>query len=161
MSDAEIQGLPSVPAMSNVECDPELQNLMLEALRSECVAVWDVAVTQSGKQGYFTSLQVAKDMGIFPCGEDDFAVSTWEDMSVNNLAPISGEEQWLDSLLRVVDVQHLGSFIKGLHHKGSNRCELTYASDCSGIDSPAIAVKSLLARLKDVSFSFLIVLQIL
>ena len=68
----------------------------------------------------------------------------------NSLGECSGSEPWIQSLFEVVSKDQLRS---DLEHARAMRREpqltLRYGSDCSGVDSPAIAFKSLITSLTE------------
>ena len=138
-----------------LETRPEDDGLSLAASRSECVVAWDVAATQAERLRNYDLLQVALEQlpqgqGPGPGHDLDQDQSDRGLDCGGLLAPCSGQEAWLDSLLEVIDLGAFRAFLQGLKGRdGIDVPEVKYASDCSGVDSPAVAFKSLLTRLKD------------
>ena len=59
-----------------------------------------------------------------------------------SFGPDPGSEWWLDALFEVLDPFDIADSVRRTFPGG-----LTYGSDCSGVDAPAIALKSLLEAL--------------
>ena len=80
------------------------------------------------------------------------------------LGPCSGQEPWLESVVNILGegalCQRLHE-VKEAHRSSGSDAGLTYGSDCSGVDAPAVALKSLIKRLQPQMEDLLLLLLLL
>ena len=133
--------------------DEELAQLTLAAIRAESLSMWNVATMSAERIGHHASAEESREMeaelesGIcqpLSCGSVAVA-----DAFSTPLAPAMGSEPWIGSALKVVQASKLVGCIASLpaRDESPSKKQLTYASDCSGLDSPAVALKSVFKTL--------------
>lgn len=127
------------------------ESLNNASLKAECIAQWDVAIATASKQGDHATVAAAIDLGIVP-SQDERQLLEEQKLrrSDHELAPCSGEEPWIQPLLDQVNPQQLAECFKTLSRSvdDDNRLLLSYGSDCSGLDAPCFALKSLLKHME-------------
>ena len=143
----------------NVGAADEVGPLESAAQKAELKSTWDVALSMAKRFGHFLDREAVSGFEMSETESDldplpkrrklQQREGELERSSARMLGVPSGSETWLHSMFEVIDKDKL---CQSLEHtrksKGLEVLDLTYGSDCSGLDSPAIALKSIINALK-------------
>ena len=123
-----------------------LSALREAALRSECNASWDMAIRSAKDHGHSAALESIVTAGLVP-GDCSAGLPHHSQLPLERV----GSEAWVEHLVHIVGLHDLQDFFYSMAVQKQTlelgTATLMYGSDCSGLDSPALALKSLVAKM--------------
>lgn len=120
---------------------PLLQaNLDMRLLEAECSVAWDVAQGLATRAGDCSVDQTL----------DSMCVTDQDAANCKCLAPLGkeiGKQLWIEPMLEVFQTDLHGNLLQLRDARQASFVTLSYGSDCSGIDAPALALSCLFKAL--------------
>ena len=133
---------PSSLAFASRDRGVVVDALYIASRRAESRAAWDVALATARAAGHTAAAAEIEESGLCPSQSPALSAGDGKQLVV-----CAGEEPWIQPLLAKIG-SRLQQFLNSLAHARSNVVpQLKYGSDCSGVDSPAVALKSILLGL--------------